>query len=95
MELLCKTLVLISSYMKVYIGSIFKRNNPSYVKIKGIWYGVYVDDNNKIHKIKLVCPHMKCNLVFNRIWDCPCHGSRFDLDGKLILGPAKKDLVKK
>ena len=42
-----------------------------------------------------MCPHMKCNLVFNRqekTWDCPCHGSRFDLDGNLIEGPASKNI---
>ena len=41
------------------------------------------------------CPHMKCNLVFNdeeKTWDCPCHGSRFDLDGKCIEGPSNYDI---
>lgn len=82
-------------YLKVYIESLFKRNNPYYIKIKGITYGVYKDENDVKHIIKLVCPHMKCNLVFNReekTWDCPCHGSRFNIDGKLLEGPASKDL---
>ena len=38
------------------------------------------------------CPHMGCTLKWNkneRTWDCPCHGSRFEKDGKLIDNPAK------
>ena len=83
------------NYLKAYTQSLFIKNNPYYIKIKGIKYGVYTDKNNNTHMIKLICPHMKCNLVFNReekTWDCPCHGSRFDLDGKLLLGPATKNL---
>lgn len=37
------------------------------------------------------CPHMGCTLKWNRqehTWDCPCHGSRFAPDGKLLMGPA-------
>ncbi len=41
------------------------------------------------------CPHMGCALKWNkaeRSWDCPCHGSRFDEDGRLIENPAKRGL---
>ncbi len=40
------------------------------------------------------CPHMGCALKYNRqehSWDCPCHGSRFTEDGKLIDNPATGD----
>lgn len=44
------------------------------------------------------CPHMGCELVWNpdeHSWDCPCHGSRFEEDGKLRDNPAKKSIQKK
>lgn len=37
------------------------------------------------------CPHMGCALKYNpqeHTWDCPCHGSRFTEDGKVLDGPA-------
>ncbi len=37
------------------------------------------------------CSHLGCALRYNRqehSWDCPCHGSRFDLDGAVIENPA-------
>ncbi len=43
------------------------------------------------------CPHLGCALKWNsaeHTWDCPCHGSRFTEDGKLINNPATDDLSK-
>ena len=40
------------------------------------------------------CPHLGCALQWyprERSWDCPCHGSRFAFDGKLINAPASRD----
>lgn len=40
------------------------------------------------------CPHMGCALKYNKAehsWDCSCHGSRFEENGKLINNPATKD----
>lgn len=41
------------------------------------------------------CPHLGCALKWNpaeRTWDCPCHGSRFDSQGRLLDDPAQGDL---
>ncbi len=43
------------------------------------------------------CPHLGCALKWNKYehsWDCSCHGSRFDSNGKLINNPANKDITK-
>ncbi len=53
--------------------------------------GIFIDQNGKEHRIQNQCPHMKCSLIFNTIdqtWDCPCHGSRFDIDGNVLKGPS-------
>ena len=44
------------------------------------------------------CPHLGCKLIFNRVektFDCPCHGSRFDINGKCIMSPSNYDIDKK
>ncbi len=41
------------------------------------------------------CPHLGCSLKWNKAehsWDCACHGSRFDSNGKLLDNPANGDL---
>ncbi len=41
------------------------------------------------------CPHLGCALQYNSAehsWDCPCHGSRFTTNGKLINNPATDDM---
>lgn len=37
------------------------------------------------------CPHLGCALKWNEVehsWDCPCHGSRFDEEGRVLDNPA-------
>lgn len=56
---------------------------------------VYRDDEGRTHAISPFCTHMNCQVNWNnaeRTWDCPCHGSRFDKNGKVIHGPALRDL---
>ena len=93
--LIINSIIGLFHYLKVYVEGLFHKNNPHYVKIKGIIYGIYTDELGKKHKVKLICPHMKCSLVFNKedkTWDCPCHGSRFDIDGNIITPPAVKKI---
>ena len=44
------------------------------------------------------CSHMGCVLQWNekeQAWECPCHGSRFSADGKVLDNPACDELKKK
>jgi Rieske Fe-S protein len=44
------------------------------------------------------CTHLGCLLRFNAAetsWDCPCHGSRFDVDGRVLEGPAVDPLERR
>lgn len=44
---------------------------------------------------KRYCAHLGCELTWNDVtetWDCPCHGSRYERDGKMIEGPTVHDL---
>jgi glycine/D-amino acid oxidase-like deaminating enzyme/nitrite reductase/ring-hydroxylating ferredoxin subunit len=55
----------------------------------------YRDDGGTLHECSAVCPHLGCIVHFDEIektWDCPCHGSRFDRYGRVIVGPANRDL---
>ncbi len=86
---------------KIFIRTKINKNKSFYndrVKIinkNGKSYGIYIDDNNKEHIVRNLCPHMKCSLIFNymdKTWDCPCHGSRFSIDGEVVKGPSVYDI---
>jgi glycine/D-amino acid oxidase-like deaminating enzyme/nitrite reductase/ring-hydroxylating ferredoxin subunit len=55
----------------------------------------YRDEAGILHRMSAVCTHLGCVVTWNtaeRSWDCPCHGSRYDIDGRVIQGPAVRDL---
>jgi Rieske Fe-S protein len=57
--------------------------------------GGYRDVDGVLHTVKPVCSHLGCPLTWNAAdttWDCGCHGSRFDPDGKVLDGPATSPL---
>jgi glycine/D-amino acid oxidase-like deaminating enzyme/nitrite reductase/ring-hydroxylating ferredoxin subunit len=54
------------------------------------------DQSGNLHERSAVCPHLGCIVAWNTTegsWDCPCHGSRFDPDGKILNGPAISPLA--
>ena len=56
----------------------------------------YRDEDGKLHRRSAVCTHMGCIVRFNsseKTWDCPCHGSRFGVDGHVINSPAISPLA--
>jgi Rieske Fe-S protein len=57
--------------------------------------GVHRDEDGELHAVSAVCTHLNCVVNWNdaeQSWDCPCHGSRFDVDGSVIDTPALSDL---
>lgn len=56
---------------------------------------VYRDEQGALHALSAKCTHLGCVVHFNaaeRSWDCPCHGSRFDINGTMLHGPATAPL---
>ena len=56
---------------------------------------VFRDEAGEVHRYSAVCPHLGCIVGWNKAestWDCPCHGSRFDKVGRVLNGPASRDL---
>lgn len=65
------------------------------VKIDGENKAVFRDEAGQLHCLSAACSHLGCLVGWNEIdrtWDCPCHGSRFTLDGEVIHGPATRPL---
>lgn len=92
--------LILGSTLKSYIGNKIIKNKKWYsnrvkfFKKDGKNLAVY-NDGIKKHIVYTTCPHMGCTLIFNEVehtWDCPCHASRFDLDGKCIKGPSCYDI---
>ena len=64
------------------------------VDVGGRAAGLYCSDG-RMRAVSAVCTHMGCMVGWNpvdRTWDCPCHGSRFAEDGRVIHGPATEPL---
>lgn len=80
---------------KIYKNKKWYSNNIKFEKRNGKNIAIYIDENKKEHIVYNLCPHLKCSLIFNEVehtWDCPCHASRFDIDGNVIEGPANYNI---
>ncbi|MFF3728401.1 FAD-dependent oxidoreductase [Streptomyces erythrochromogenes] len=68
------------------------------VRADGKPCAVHRDDEGELHAVSAVCTHLGCVVAFNnaeRTWECPCHGSRFGIDGEVLQGPALKPLERR
>ncbi|MDP9389290.1 MAG: FAD-dependent oxidoreductase [Actinomycetota bacterium] len=65
------------------------------VEIDGDAVGTYRGADGTVQAVSITCTHMGCTLQWNGAetsWDCPCHGSRFAVDGRVLNGPAVRPL---
>ncbi len=90
----------ISSNIKSYVQNYVYKNKQWYtpcVKFEsrnGKSIAIYKEKGNE-YIVYNKCPHLGCSLIFNEIektWDCPCHASRFNLEGKCIKGPSNYNI---
>jgi glycine/D-amino acid oxidase-like deaminating enzyme/nitrite reductase/ring-hydroxylating ferredoxin subunit len=67
------------------------------VKHDGKMYAVYKETSGRLHVLQSTCPHAKCEVRWNNAeisWDCPCHGSRFNINGRMLTGPSVRGLTR-
>ena len=66
-------------------------------KVNGERLAVFRDSRGELHAVSPACTHLGCHVRFNKAeesWDCPCHGSRFGINGEVLHGPAVSALRK-
>ena len=79
----------------------FEDLKPGEAAVQGVGLNqvaAYRDDDGQLHALSARCTHLGCIVAWNpaeKSWDCPCHGSRFDHEGRVLHGPALRDLEKK
>lgn len=81
----------ISSFDEVCSGT------AKVVRHEGTAYAAFREKDGKLHVVKSTCPHAMCEVRWNNAeltWDCPCHGSRFSINGRLLNAPATTGLKK-
>jgi nitrite reductase/ring-hydroxylating ferredoxin subunit len=90
----------IADRFKIQETDSIKRLRPGTGKVveaDGQKLAVYKDESGKLHTLNPVCTHAGCIVNWNseeKSWDCPCHGARYDIGGKVLTGPATRDLEK-
>ncbi|MGW8990994.1 FAD-dependent oxidoreductase [Streptomyces zhihengii] len=68
------------------------------VRVEGRPCAVYRAPDGSLNAVSARCTHLGCLVAFNEAevaWECPCHGSRFGVDGKVLHGPAVHPLEKR
>lgn len=84
------------------LSAALHRSNPSLDPGQGQVVGgplhpkaVSKTPDGTVHVVSARCTHLGCLVRWNtweQSWDCPCHGSRFAPDGKVLHGPASQPL---
>ncbi len=72
-----------------------KRGQGKVLERDGQKVAAYRDPDGSVTLRSAICTHLGCVVGWNpaeKTWDCPCHGSRFQPDGKVISGPAESPL---
>jgi glycine/D-amino acid oxidase-like deaminating enzyme/nitrite reductase/ring-hydroxylating ferredoxin subunit len=72
-----------------------ERGKAALADFEGTRVCVYRDASGRTHILPSRCSHLGCRLEWNAddtAWECPCHGSRFTVDGAILDGPTVKPM---
>lgn len=72
--------------------------DSAHVDADGESFAAWRSPEGELFAVSPVCTHLGCKVHWNSVetsWDCPCHGSRFRVDGTVIEGPALAPLKRK
>ncbi|OGW51547.1 MAG: hypothetical protein A2Z50_02350 [Nitrospirae bacterium RBG_19FT_COMBO_42_15] len=84
-----------STKFKIGKPADYPPNTVTFVQDKNLFVVRGKDGVQGIRIISSVCTHMGCTpkwVEAKNQWECPCHGSVFNLKGNVIAGPAPKPL---
>lgn len=65
------------------------------VRHQGRTVAAWRDDSGALRTFSANCTHLGCLVSWDpleQVWQCPCHGSVFDREGRVMHGPAVRDL---
>ena len=88
-------LILSKLFVKTHELNEIKIGSGKATRYKNINVLVYRESKNKFIFLENKCTHMGCSLIWNdtdKLWESKCHGSIFDRYGRVIYGPAIKNL---
>lgn len=80
---------------KIVAFAELENDHGKVIKYEGDTLAVYKDATGKSYILESDCTHLYCTVKWNqeeKSWDCPCHGSRFSINGDVLNGPAVKKL---
>jgi len=91
-------ITILSFYLihKVFYNTSKIENNSDNISVKIIGDKVKIEKNGNVKYLTAKCPHMGCIVKYDpntRELICPCHNSKFDIDGNLLQGPATTGLI--
>ena len=72
--------------------------DSAHVEAEGEAFAAWRSPDGELFAVSPICTHLGCKVHWNSVetsWDCPCHGSRFRVDGTVIEGPAIAPLRRK
>jgi len=82
-----------SSFGDVSAGNVSDTSEGTLTVVNGA-PAILARDADGLYAMTITCTHEGCDVApGNAILVCPCHGSRFDSNGKVLAGPAGSPLV--